>query len=848
MWTRLKGLTVAALILGLVVGCGGGSSGGSSGSDAVGGQDGSALPPLPAPELFEPPSADVLIGRVMAFGGQPVAGATVQAEGGALAVTNSSGYYYLDGIDLGTEVVVTFSAPGYSPVTKKGTVNQGTTSTLNALLLPHVRSAEVAAEGGEAAFDRGGLSLTAGAVETVAGKPVTGTLRVRMTIIDIRSDELIGAPGDFSARDAGGLNVQLETFGLADISLEQDGEPLQLKEGETAALELLLPEDTKLGEGDEVPLWYFDETDGKWVEEGKGTVQASSGAPGRLAVVGEVGHFSWWNADYPMEVTCLKGQVKSCDGAPAAGAFVLAQGLTYDGLTSAHTDDQGNFCLPVMVGSTVKLTAGFGWGENTVLDVIEVDVPADPGSCDEPDGCTIQDLTLPCDPSGNELDCTDTYFVPCKGCAKGKVVDGAGNAVEFAEVTAKTGNTTYKKYTDSDGVFCIPASVGGATTIVAQGGGAISQSATLQATEGVCPDCEEIPTLVLGTASGVIGEDHIDLCECLDLPGKVTVENIVVEGLDPAFLNLTAGFGDVYKLMVDDPGDPEELKWSFDLVFYPPCESSANDLPFASARFYHHGVDLPSGSPFNGSLELLDMYGDAASPLGIPEYMGKQVLKLNAGDPEDPGPASSITITSDSVDPGKMVEGTFDLFYFAQCAPIGGQLRIMGKFELPIDGLGADIHPDIAGKLWAADCDSTGFQISMDRGPTHASFGGGVQLDVDGLPMGYANGEAVSAIYWPKYDHLRLEVATGQVQLSVKVKEPVSGENEASSGILVLSGEPDCLYTPQGGTVFINGSPGSPDDYAFSGTFDLNFDDPTGAPGCSPHKVAGSFMAPTCAY
>ena len=86
------------------------------------------------------------------------------------------------------------------------------------------------------------------------------------------------------------------------------------------------------------------------------------------------------------------------------------------------------------------------------------------------------------------------------------------------------------------------------------------------------------------------------------------------------------------------------------------------------------------------------------------------------------------------------------------------------------------------------------------------------------------------------------------VQLSVKVKEPVSGENEASSGTMMLSGEPDCFYTPQGGTVVINGSPGSPDDYAFSGTFDLNFDDPTGAPGCSPHKVAGSFMAPTCAY
>lgn len=48
--------------------------------------------------------------------------------------------------------------------------------------------------------------------------------------------------------------------------------------------------------------------------------------------------------------------------------------------------------------------------------------------------------------------------------------------------------------------------------------------------------------------------------------------------------------------------------------------------------------------------------------------------------------------------------------------------------------------------------------------------------------------------------------------------------------------------------VVISGSPGNPNDYAFSGTFDLNFEAPTGANGCSPHNVTGSFMAPTCAY
>lgn len=49
--------------------------------------------------------------------------------------------------------------------------------------------------------------------------------------------------------------------------------------------------------GDKYPLWSLNEKTGKWVQEGEGTVVASSASPTGLALRVEVTHFSWWNHD-----------------------------------------------------------------------------------------------------------------------------------------------------------------------------------------------------------------------------------------------------------------------------------------------------------------------------------------------------------------------------------------------------------------------------------------------------------------------------------------------------------------------------------------------------------------------
>ncbi|MBP5482415.1 MAG: hypothetical protein J6Y22_11780, partial [Paludibacteraceae bacterium] len=111
----------------------------------------------------------------------------------------------------------------------------------------------------------------------------------------------IGAPAmnplmpgaDLMAIANDGDTVPLISYGMVNVEMtDEDGNPLQLKEGCEANLKYPAPKG--FSSLDTIPLWYFNEENGLWIEEGYSTRQGDN-------YVGSVRHFTWWNCDIKIE-------------------------------------------------------------------------------------------------------------------------------------------------------------------------------------------------------------------------------------------------------------------------------------------------------------------------------------------------------------------------------------------------------------------------------------------------------------------------------------------------------------------------------------------------------------------
>ena len=113
-----------------------------------------------------------------------------------------------------------------------------------------------------------------------------------------------------------------------------------------------------------IPLYYFDESTALWVEEGEATLTVIDGAS---FYVGTVSHFTTWNADQVYNTVELLGCVVDNEGLPVANVQVLSEGTSYIGRSSAYTDAEGDFVLPVRRDSSLLVFARAGGQTNTVV-------------------------------------------------------------------------------------------------------------------------------------------------------------------------------------------------------------------------------------------------------------------------------------------------------------------------------------------------------------------------------------------------------------------------------------------------------------------------------------------------
>ena len=130
------------------------------------------------------------------------------------------------------------------------------------------------------------LSIPANALVDSLGKPATVPLTLSLYTYDLRTEQMVG---DMTAIDSTGAQVMLQSIGAfsADFT-DAAGKPYNLASGSKATITLRAdPANPFTGT---LPLWWYDQTKGVWIEEGSATVRDGVAS-------GQVGHFSVWNFD-----------------------------------------------------------------------------------------------------------------------------------------------------------------------------------------------------------------------------------------------------------------------------------------------------------------------------------------------------------------------------------------------------------------------------------------------------------------------------------------------------------------------------------------------------------------------
>jgi len=331
----------------------------------------------------EPAAGDVW-GVVTEVAGEPIFGAQVQL-GAHQTATSEDGRFQLGGVVVAQGLQLRVTRPGYSSFQQSVEVRADASVGVQVFLQPSLALslADVSAgglvsyqhpPGGDprlAAADGLTLEFLEGDFLSSSGGAIKGSVDIAVSVLG-SAEAILAAPGAMLALDEDGNEVALESFGMVEVNLSQNGEPVTFSG--TAGLRIPLA-GAAVTEGTPLGLWTFDEQLGYWLQEGEGVTSQDG-------FVAEVSHFTWWNADVPLlDRSCISGVLETPGGEPAAGMPVVAWGLDYLGVSNATSAADGSFCVAVKRGASVRLSGVGPVGADLFSWQIPATAPALSGAC-----------------------------------------------------------------------------------------------------------------------------------------------------------------------------------------------------------------------------------------------------------------------------------------------------------------------------------------------------------------------------------------------------------------------------------------------------------------------------------
>ncbi|MGN6397203.1 MAG: carboxypeptidase-like regulatory domain-containing protein [Mucilaginibacter sp.] len=285
-------------------------------------------------------------GIIVNSAGDPLPGVQVSVNNDSPVSSDNNGTFSVDhAVFTDGRVFVLCKKDGYFNGSKGAIAHDGGVTTLRITMVvkQDVRSFASSAGADVVSNDGVRIRIPANGIVSATGGSFNGAVKLATRYINpvagTIADQMPG--GDFRAINKQNKNVHLYSYGAIEVELTTaSGEALQLKTGTEATLTIPIAAGQQASAPQTIPLWYFDEVKGKWIEDGSAQKQGNQ-------YLGTVRHFTPWNLDMDIPWSIVNGHVTSCDGSAVGGATVRI------GQNSAIADDKGYYEMYVPAGQAL---------------------------------------------------------------------------------------------------------------------------------------------------------------------------------------------------------------------------------------------------------------------------------------------------------------------------------------------------------------------------------------------------------------------------------------------------------------------------------------------------------------
>lgn len=330
--------------------------------------------------------------------GLPVYGATITI-GDLTGSTSEDGSYFFTQLNLTGDDYLRVEKAGYFKGSRRFTTIEPNTQFLSITLLPQVEIGTFSStQSATIAIDaKSTLTFPDHAVTRADGSSYQGIVHVLANPI-YGDDPLLSQkmPGALMGLDQSGTKVVLGSLGMIAVELQADnGDLLQIASGKTVEMRLDIPAQQVNKAPSTIPLWYFDDAKGYWVEEGQAVRDGH-------AYVAQLPHFSFWNCDEPYTLVNWQARFVYEDGSPAQNITVCLNILSLNDRRCGETDANGVISTPIPANEAMQISLESLCGiEGYAVQVgpFSEDIKMDDIMVVEPGKATISGTALQCDGS-----------------------------------------------------------------------------------------------------------------------------------------------------------------------------------------------------------------------------------------------------------------------------------------------------------------------------------------------------------------------------------------------------------------------------------------------------------------